>query len=1794
MSSPNSNTTGSREFSVGGRSTEIKNLKVLKTPEEGGTKKEYEEYLDKIKNHVSINWEGGWEMKELITSMKEPSFKEPKDLTDDEEKSKLKTAMWNMEVHNYVTQINLFKRNKGALFAFIMNNVSKITKGKLKSNVCFSKKETEGDLIWLLEALDDIVVKFEKVKPRVLSLDDQLERVMTMRQSERMNNDDFINLMKKEVDIYEKHGGRFLWADKEDKEVETRLKEFEKLKADNKQKVAASEKESEKERIQTEIKEKILAMAIIKRSCQKRFKELMVHCKNEFLFGKDIYPTTTAEVLKLLNNYECNNPTTNDSRNTGRSRGSSNTNVSFLQSNGSNVQVEYLRGTNRSFHPSVTCRRCGIKGHYHVQCPVATNERGSMLPNSESSSSSSNSTSHEEAAQTETNNNQEGNTNNEQTSNEVSRLNAYGLSQKHSEAYINPYWILLDSESSEHIFNNKELLEDIKSSTNGEVLRLHSNGGYIETNMKAKFGNFDVWYSPKSLANILSLALVTEEYRVTLDTGIDNTFIIHITEYHNIEFRRHCSGLYYFDASKVDLEKLKEAFNFLNTVTSNKSMYGKREIRKAEEANLLNRRTNHIAKDKFLRIIKDNWIRNVPFTLGDVRRSHIIYGPPIPPIKGRTRYKVPSRIPDAADIIQIPRELYDDMKYVTLCADFHFVNGVTVFHTISRKINYRTVSFPISRSSSSILNELSKVYKIYNARGFQIIEIHADSEFEKIRSSILPIRLKTVATDEHVPEIERSIQTQKNENRAVCYAMPYKCIPRIMVREIVNQGNAFLNAFGDKDTLARGLSPRNIIDNLPHIDYNDLKYEFGEYIQLHVNEYFKNNMKSRTIGAIVLGPNNITGTYNFMSLESGAMVSGRVVAQLPITDDVIARVEEFGINQKQPYRNSRMLAYEWKPGIPVDGNDLDLVSTSSPPTYDLIIPPRISQHEGRQSQPVSHQGADQLMLNDDGRHMTDRYYQQHESTSGQNDAGSVTILHIADPTTAFVDQGVGVGYGQTNEGNENQGARVGYDQGASLEGGNKEFETSESTEEKDENEGASPGRNEGAFQTNEYKDEGAQPSENEGAFPIEDEYSEESSVTSVIVEHQNKEGIEVIIDEGERDGDIDDDISSVEERREAERERRKEHFKEHEGEEYGRGKRVKKPNQSYSFLQTEFKSLSTEEKESYFEHAWNEYKVTGTTNMLEKYTTGLVFAQMSARQGISKYKEEAERMLIKEFEQLLEYQTFHGVKASSLTHEQRRKAGNMINLIEEKLNRGHTPENPVLKGRSCFNGRVQRGLYTKEQTSSPTVSQDSFFLTCIIDAVEGRSKAITDIKGAYLNAKMKDVVIMKIVGPEVDMFCNLDASFRKFITYEKGKKVLYTQLDKALYGCVQSALLWYELYSDTLKDMGFTLNPYDLCVANSMINGKQCTVCWYVDDNKISHEDPNVIESVIKQIENKFGKMTKTIGDEHDFLGMHIKYKNKKVEVSMKKHILKAINEFMDEITRNAATPAKHYLFNVRESTKLDEERAENFHSVVALLLFVSRRCRLDIQTAVAFLTTRVSEPTLDDWNKLKRVLQYLRGTIDLKLTLGADDILKAKTWVDVSYGVHDDCRSHTGGAISWGWGVLLTKCQKQKLNTKSSTEGEIVGLSDFLPNVIWARMFLEEQGYILKENIVYQDNMSAMKLAKNGKQSSGQKTKHINNRYFWIKDRITKEGISIQYCPTERMVADFFTKPLQGTLFRRFRDIILGYEHISVLDEVKGDNISEERVSNNEYLPVEERGNIINGGTAKLHKLQPEKQPDM
>ena len=149
--------------------------------------------------------------------------------------------------------------------------------------------------------------------------------------------------------------------------------------------------------------------------------------------------------------------------------------------------------------------------------------------------------------------------------------------------------------------------------------------------------------------------------------------------------------------------------------------------------------------------------------------------------------------------------------------------------------------------------------------------------------------------------------------------------------------------------------------------------------------------------------------------------------------------------------------------------------------------------------------------------------------------------------------------------------------------------------------------------------------------------------------------------------------------------------------------------------------------------------------------------------------------------------------------------------------------------------------------------------------------------------------------------------------------------------------------------------------------------------------------------------------------------------------------------------------------------------------------------------------------------------------------------FVDASFAVHPDMRGHTGGAMTMGQGFPFDKSTKHKLNTRSSTESEIVAVDDLIPQILWARLFMKAQDFKVKDNIIYQDNMSAMLLEKNGRSSSGKRTKHINIRYYYVADKIAKGEVNVIWCPTDQMVADFLTKPLQGKAFVEFRDKLMG-----------------------------------------------------
>ena len=553
----------------------------------------------------------------------------------------------------------------------------------------------------------------------------------------------------------------------------------------------------------------------------------------------------------------------------------------------------------------------------------------------------------------------------------------------------------------------------------------------------------------------------------------------------------------------------------------------------------------------------------------------------------------------------------------------------------------------------------------------------------------------------------------------------------------------------------------------------------------------------------------------------------------------------------------------------------------------------------------------------------------------------------------------------------------------------------------------------------------------------------------------------------------------------------------------------------------------------------------------------IALTQYTLKRGLKEFGQDGVTALGKEMEQLHVRKVAKPVDSSSLTYDQKKATLRYLMFLTKK-------RCGRIKARGCADGRKQRETTKKEDAAAPTVAIESVMLSATIDAMEERDVATVDIPGAFMQADIDEVVHVRFEGKIAEMLVKMDPKlYRKYVKDENGKTVLYVELLKALYGTMKAALLFWTLLSSKLVSWGFVINPYDWCVANKMINGKQCTILWHVDDLKISHVDANAVTGIIETITDQFGKeapLTVTRGKVHDYLGMTLDYSEKgKVMIKMIDYAEKMLADLPEEMNGGAPTPAANHLFDVDENqTKVDEKKAQFFHTYVAKALFLCKRARPDLQTAVAFLCTRVKSCDEDDYRKLIRMLQFLRATKDDYLTLSANSLHNVRWWVDASYAVHPDMRSHTGGALSLGRGVIYGTSRRQRLNTKSSTEAELVGADDVLPQMLWTLYFLEAQGYKIDDNILYQDNKSSILLDTNRRGSSGKRTRHINVRYFFIRDRVESKEIRIEYCPTGIMVADYFTKPLQGALFRTLRDMIMGNSDIPLPSETDSTTVKE------------------------------------
>jgi hypothetical protein len=352
-----------------------------------------------------------------------------------------------------------------------------------------------------------------------------------------------------------------------------------------------------------------------------------------------------------------------------------------------------------------------------------------------------------------------------------------------------------------------------------------------------------------------------------------------------------------------------------------------------------------------------------------------------------------------------------------------------------------------------------------------------------------------------------------------------------------------------------------------------------------------------------------------------------------------------------------------------------------------------------------------------------------------------------------------------------------------------------------------------------------------------------------------------------------------------------------------------------------------------------------------------------------------------------------------------------------------------IKGRGCADGRNQRLCKTKEETSSPTVAMESLFLSCTIDAKERRAVVTSDIPGAFMQTDVDEVTHVRLEGPLASLLAKVDLNLHeKYLECnKKGKPIMHVKLKKALCGTLQAAMSFWKDLSAKLVSWGHEINPCDWCMANKMVNGKQRAVLWHVDDLKISHVDPAVVESLLDLLNGVCGKLSPLVttrGKTHDCLGMTLDCaEDGKAKIAMKDHIEQMLAEMPDDMC--------------------------------------------------------------------------LRGLINLVLTLEADSKRILKWWVDASHAVHPDMKSHTRGTLSMGKGSTCSASKSQRLNTKSSTEPEVVGVDDVMAQVLWTRYFLEAQGHKVEKNTVCQDNQSAALLERNGHGSSSERTRHINVRCF-------------------------------------------------------------------------------------------------
>jgi hypothetical protein len=510
----------------------------------------------------------------------------------------------------------------------------------------------------------------------------------------------------------------------------------------------------------------------------------------------------------------------------------------------------------------------------------------------------------------------------------------------------------------------------------------------------------------------------------------------------------------------------------------------------------------------------------------------------------------------------------------------------------------------------------------------------------------------------------------------------------------------------------------------------------------------------------------------------------------------------------------------------------------------------------------------------------------------------------------------------------------------------------------------------------------------------------------------------------------------------------------------------------------------------------------------------------------SDHAKQWEEAIAREYEQLVRSGTIEWVRAPP---PGRTAIGSKVVFKEKKDADGNTVK---FKARIVAKGYSQIPGLDFEQTSA-TVARFTTLRTLLsLAAREDWEVHHVDVVGAYLNGDLKEELYMEV--PD-----GVDTT---------GRKGWCWRLRRPLYGLKQAGRQWKVKLDDALRQIGLEKSNADDSLYVLEANGQVALIVLvYVDDMAIAAQT----KASIVDFKTKLTRMFEItdLGSLRHMLGLQIVRDRAKqsITITQTTYIRTVLKRYGMEDCAPVSTPLTVKASLSKEQSPANEEEKRQYAEVakgfsyaecLGAVLYMTQT-RPDIQYAVGICSQFTSNPGKAHLVALKRILRYLKGTMSFGLVLGRKNGTDLVGWTDSDWGQDADTRRSTGGFVfDVAGGIVSWSSKKQPTVALSTVEAEYMAAANATREAIWLRTLLEDLGFQqTSATVIHADNQGCISLTHGPTAHS--RTKHIDLRHHFIREKVANQEVTLKYCQTQRMLADILTKQLPREAFERFREAL-------------------------------------------------------